>query len=827
MLDELRQYLELLKFETPARAYNRFWKERKVSIGAVDCDLPPYNDQLDGVPAVCIKVPTGGGKTFIASCAVKKIFDVFNRRCKVVVWLVPSDAILNQTLAALGNPNHPYRRRLDSDFQSRVAVYSKDQCLNGQNFSLSTVDAQLSILVLSYDSFRGRKESLKSRQANGNLSSYASLPLESRVPDAAESSLIQTINRLQPIVIVDESHHAKSALSLEMLRNFNPSFVLELTATPRPSSNLIAIAAAAELKREDMVKLPVIVRNLNDRKAVMTNAIELRRRLEMSAKGAEQYIRPIVLFQAQPRTSEDSDTFEKIRAELLKLKIPPEQIAIRTAEINELKNVELMSRDCPIRFIITVDALREGWDCPFAYVLASLANKTSAVDVEQIVGRILRLPYSTRNVDVNLNESYVLTSSARFNETLELIVEALNGEGYSRRDCRPTDAAKNIAQPELNFGSNERADESYQTNDVDEMIKEATDAAADYEEQDATPVSTVDSTGGIGVKRFKVRAEFAEDIERIRLPQFVIEARAGEWTGVEQSIIDNEILLEKGELDRDFDLRDALPITFDAINEEIYKIDAAGEGVERRKATTEEQRRLVELSMTAGEKLRRGRQAIINRLRTIDSLADENISAYVDRNIERQSDEGLERLREMPWACAEHVKKNIDGLLKTHRQKKFFEMLSTERIKCREKYRMPRVITPTKSFEYVARSLYEGEESMNTLEEKLVYELTALEDVRWWHRNIAQREFCINGFIDHYPDLMIMMRDGKIIFAETKGEHLDNAETAMRLRLGKEWAARAGDRYKYFMVFADKDAPVEGVVSMSRFLGIINSYCAP
>ena len=66
--------------------------------------------------------------------------------------------------------------------------------------------------------------------------------------------------------------------------------------------------------------------------------------------------------------------------------IPAEQIAIRTADVNELKNTDLMSPNCPIRYIITVNALKEGWDCPFAYILASLANKTSQVDVQQNLG---------------------------------------------------------------------------------------------------------------------------------------------------------------------------------------------------------------------------------------------------------------------------------------------------------------------------------------------------------------------------------------------------------------------------------------------------------
>ena len=81
----------------------------------------------------------------------------------------------------------------------------------------------------------------------------------------------------------------------------------------------------------------------------------------------------------------------------------------------------MLSRDCPVRYIITVNALKEGWDCPFAYILASLANKTSRVDVEQILGRVLRLPYTTKRKEELLNLSYVFTSSNDFWNTVENI----------------------------------------------------------------------------------------------------------------------------------------------------------------------------------------------------------------------------------------------------------------------------------------------------------------------------------------------------------------------------------------------------------------------
>lgn len=77
-----------------------------------------------------------------------------------------------------------------------------------------------------------------------------------------------------------------------------------------------------------------------------------------------------------------------------------------------------MSKGCAVRYIITVNALKEGWDCPFRYILATLANKSSVVDVTQILGRVLRMPYVRKHKIDFLNLSYVFTASSHFQETL-------------------------------------------------------------------------------------------------------------------------------------------------------------------------------------------------------------------------------------------------------------------------------------------------------------------------------------------------------------------------------------------------------------------------
>ena len=408
VIADLTHYLELMnETQNYMTAFEQFWREKSAPA------LGLYRNVIAGVPNLCIKVPTGGGKTFIACNAIRPVFDALPvTKTKAVVWLVPSEAILTQTVKALKDTSHPYRQKIDVDFGGRVEVYTKQELLNGQNFNPTAVTEQLSIMVLSYDSFRtSRKDGRKAFQENSNLAEFPKVlgKPDSPIEGADETALFQIINQLNPLVIVDESHHARSDLSREMLANFNPCFVLDLTATPRKDSNIISYVDAVQLKTEHMVKLPVIVYNRDSQAEVILDAIDLRNKLEELAAAeyavSKKYIRPIVLFQAEPKGKEEATTFEKIREKLIGYDIPAEQIAIRTADVNELKNTELMSADCPIRYIITVNALSEGWDCPFAYILASIANKTSQVQVEQILGRILRLPHTTQHRQSSLNMS--------------------------------------------------------------------------------------------------------------------------------------------------------------------------------------------------------------------------------------------------------------------------------------------------------------------------------------------------------------------------------------------------------------------------------------
>lgn len=857
VIKDLSHYMELLnETKNYEAAFRFFWQEKSAPT------LGLYQDMIPGVPCLCFKVPTGGGKTFLACNSIRPIFDALpETKAKAVVWLVPSDAILAQTVKALKDTSHPYRQKIDVDFGGRVEVYTKQELLNGQNFNPVSVTEQLSVMVLSYDSFRGRgKEGLKAYQENSSLAGFAKVFGKPDVPidKADETALFQVINQLSPLVIVDESHHARSDLSLEMLANFNPCFVLDLTATPRAESNIISYVDAVQLKNEHMVKLPVIVYNRDSQNEVLIDAIDLRNKLEEIAVSAEKksgkYIRPIVLFQAQPKGKEDATTFEKLREKLVDAGIPAEQIAIRTADINELRNTDLLSSDCPIRYIITVNALKEGWDCPFAYILASLANKTSQVDVEQILGRILRLPYTTEHGDPSLNMSYVLTSSNDFDDTVRRIVKGLNNAGFSDKDYRLAeqpvlnraetlsvnqtkiserslpveDETDDFINVDSEFISKEleRRREQPQSSEValkvDTMLEDARKADDAYSEAisvaedhyvDVLPLEVREK-----VTTFLVKLEFRGDIEQLVIPQF--------FQVIPESLFTKGSyeLLESEQLSEGFTLKGkAYDIDFDDADDEIAEVDIRqNEGGLPKvfKMGNADQRIFKEYfnSLPPESRVRQCKDMMFNRLNKLNMVDACELRSYVDRIVDDMDKTQLAAMEKAPLGYAEKIRAKIESLLTQHYRETFNSWLETEKIVCKPSFRMPMSIHPMSSTDIVGGSLYQAEEDMNQLERDLVMELTSLPNIRWWHRNIARHGFRINGFINHYPDIMIMTKSGKIIFAETKGDHLKNDDSRDKIALGQAWRNAAGNQYRYYMVFRDDENLLPGAVSMKKFV---------
>lgn len=873
-LRDLELYIETLNnSKSLTVAYSQYWAERGVSVNGFSNNyLHPYINSVNGVPRVALKVPTAGGKTFIACNAIKRIMDKLQTGApnQVVAWFVPSDTILKQTLEKLQDVSHPYRQTIDALFSHRVVVVDKEAALMGQGISPVQMHDNLTIFVLSAQSFietiRAKKdkssEQLKPRafRENGNFlehTQYYTHP-EQLISGADPTALIQVIAQQNPVVIVDESHNFKADLRVELLNNLSPRFILELTATPRDNSNIISFVDAMQLKRENMVKLPVIVENRNTPKDVLVNAIRMRNSLEQHAlemeKQGGRYIRPIVLFQAQPKTDDDNITFDKIKANLISFGIPENQIKIKTANKDELKGHDLMSRGCEVRYIITVNALKEGWDCPFAYILATLANKTSRVDVEQILGRILRQPYTAQHQNPLLNLSYVFTSSNDFRDTVEKIILSLQKAGFSKKDFReatpvespdtskPTmtipglfDTPKQKAvEDEKDNGIDLTEEESSaikeqlkntaQNEDIQNLQKQAEQMSEEYNKQieEQTNGGEIDPLAAITPKEmyYPINEHYKEAAAGMNLPIF--------YTKTVASIFSDEewIPLEKSMLTKGFDLptKDAT-VDFTIVRPSGVTIDVAESGDDYVPVRRNNQQAIDFIRQQYMDKSATVQKDILSRqiasMIKLDNVVEPDIKKYVDRAIANLDADEISSLVDNLYLTRDTIQEKIEGLLKDYQKQVFQQWLNTGRIQLDGHYTFLEVIAMTKEeLVGIDKGLYVAEETVNDFEYDVISAIADNPNVLFWHRNREKKEFCINGFINHYPDFIVRMKSGKTILVETKGDHLVNDDSKNKIWLGNKWADLAGNNYRYFMVFQTKD--VEGAITVKQLLQYMN-----
>mgnify|MGYP002860401693 CR=1 FL=1 len=819
--------------------------------------IEPYKNNVPRVPHICIKVPTAGGKTFIACNAMKTIFDSFDYdRPKAVIWLVPSITILEQTIACLKDSSHPYRKKINSHFGNKVEVFDKETLLQGSGFNATTVKEQLNIMVFSFDSLRAKnKEDRKVFQENGNLQSF-----ENVLGKDTEITLGSVIKYLNPLVVVDESHNAESNLSVEMLKEVNPCFILDLTATPRKNSNIISFIDALELKRENMVKLPVIVYNHQDKTEVINSALQLQKRLELQAREEEskggKYIRPIVLFQAQPKNGKDflneeeeKSNVQKLKDKLIELKIPAEHIKIKTANINEIKGIDLMSKSCEIRYIITINALKEGWDCPFAYILASLADKSSAVDVEQILGRVLRQPYVMKHNFSLLNVSYVLTASSKFLDTLDNIVKGLNRAGFSDKDYKLADSAmfeekkkQDPLQQLIDFSTTEKISVSDDiTNDIDNKriilpagsliqsntVVEIEKTAIQQDELFQRTVSEMETNYNTIlpneiqklVKTYDIKDIFKDEAARIYLPQFFIQNPAVDLFGEKE-----ETLLEKESLLHDFALSKAdTNIVFDSVTSELYKVDLDVTKKEHTPTFFRLDGKVKESLVSyildpsrKGSRIKNTTKLIMDILGTMHPIPDREIEKYINRILEYFSEEQFADFYNQKYTYIDKIKLKIKSLSEAFAEKKFKEYLDTDEVFIKPSFTLPLSISPGDTATNITKSLYEKEGRMNDFETRVINDIANMQNIAFWTKNLERRGFRINGFLNHYPDFIIQTKNGKTILLETKGDHLDAEQ---KIRLGNLWAAKAGNNYRYFMVYDRRS--VDGAYTLESFMNIV------
>lgn len=441
-------------------------KEQNVLPGISDngtLAIPDYISRTgtsgEPIPHVCLKVPTGGGKTLLGVAALERI----KQDVGFVLWIVPTRAIYEQTLKAFRTREHPYRQMLERISGGRVKLLQKDD-----RFTRQDVESRLCIMMLMLPSANRQrgKDFLKIFRDSGSYTSFfpeqddssANHALSERHPDleknnvagSVKHSLINVLKLIRPTVILDEAHKAygpndrNNREFVKSVNRLNPRFVLELSATPRIGiSNILVNISGTELQAEEMIKLPIEIHSFgnSDWKHTLAETQRKLQQLETEAQKLQtrenHYIRPIALVRVQRTGGEQRGRgnihSEDVREHLVRqLAVPQDRIRVQSSEQKELVGEDLLSETSSVRWIITKDALKEGWDCAFAYVLALLDNTTATTAMTQMTGRIMRQPHARRIEQSDaLNRCYIYCYNTDVGKAVDKVKAGLENEGLT------------------------------------------------------------------------------------------------------------------------------------------------------------------------------------------------------------------------------------------------------------------------------------------------------------------------------------------------------------------------------------------------------------
>ena len=745
-IETLDQFLELLKKIKPRHAFNEITEQT-------------YNHEwFNDVPFVCIRIPTGGGKTLVGCKAVERITSAaFHRDTGIVMWFVPSDSIKTQTLKKFKDANDWHYETLNDSFDTKFKVFSNEEALE---ITPEDVRNNLCIIVASLDAFRKDakiQSKYKVYQENGSLMDHFQnlkddSALEKDKAAMVINSLANVIRKNRPLIVIDEGHHTQTELSVEMLSGLKPSFIIEFTATPREGSNVLVRTSASELKIEDMVKIPIVLESRTQWEQVVADGIAKRDELERRAKKLKgEYVRPIALLQAQPKsTTRATLTVEQLKQMLLDKKIPEEQIKIKISGKDELEGIDLFSKKCEVRYIITVNALAEGWDCSFAYVLISVANLGAKIAVEQIIGRVIRMPNARRKSDEAMNRSYVFASSENFNEAANKIIKGLEDNGYSKSDfvsladekdyTDPLEAKKttkkDLRVPMIALGKNRMSFEDLLGEDF-KLAKQN----ADFEftiHYDSDGQATIDIT---------------EDDEWLR----------GKQLSLPLQYLEGNHSVEELVLWLDKKLR-------------FPMLDQADKATFLEKAI----------------------QAQLKRKRT---LAELSVNRYL---------------------LADRLNIVINGILESHTQKVFNGLIAKNKVGLAPSDSYPATIALKSPVPKVFnKNLYERIDAINGEERGFVdrIDLGALDNIEFWVRNREKVDpFYIQGWRKgkFYPDFVATTKKGNIVVLEWKGEdRISNEDTAYKVEIANIWQKLGRGKTHFFLVH---NGNVEEVLNKLRTL---------
>ncbi len=457
-LDALARFFDLARGAADEAGLDAAFRQTLREWDMPSSEIAPYLAQGFGAtPYACIRIPTGGGKTLLGAHAIASAARHYTGQDRqLALWLCPSNIIRQQTLNALRQAGHPYREALEEHFGVdglRVLDITECEQLRPQDFEQKTIVVVGTLQTLRVDETQGRdvyayKEAFEPHfERAPDLADFERVtekdleaqPYLSRADlGKVKRSFANLLYWHRPVVIIDEAHNARTPLTYDTFARLRPAALIEMTATPirkgEHRSNVLYHVSAEELKAAKMIKLPIVLHTHPNWQEAVRDALLTRKRLAQEASKETDYIRPILLFQAEDKSGEV--TVEVLKAHLIDQEhIAAERIAIATGKQRELDGLDLFDAKCPIEIVITVEALKEGWDCSFAYVFCTLQKIGSSKDMEQLLGRVLRMPYARERKSPLLNRAYAHVASPRTLEVANDLADRLVAMGFEEMEA--------------------------------------------------------------------------------------------------------------------------------------------------------------------------------------------------------------------------------------------------------------------------------------------------------------------------------------------------------------------------------------------------------
>lgn len=877
-LAALDAFLSLARGAQDEAAMTRAFNEARAQALGESAPRMPYREStaLPGVPQVCIRIPTGGGKTLLAAHAVQHAARLYVGRpsAPLALWLVPTNTIREQTLQALKAPDHPYRKALLAHYPAeRLVVIDIADCeqLRAHDLSGTAVVVVGTLQTLRVENTTGREVYAYKEAFEPHFATLPEADFFERVGERdleaqpylsradlgkVKRSFANLLAWHRPIVIVDEAHNARSDLSFEVLRRIRPACVIEWTATPAREQNVLYHVSAQELKAEDMVKLPIVLSPHPRWEEAVRDAVLTRETLATEALGEADYVRPIVLFQADAKggdvpldvlLSHLTDTLHIARA----------RIAVATGNQRELDGVNLFDRTCPVDFVITVEALKEGWDCSFAYVFCTVQNVRSAKDMEQLLGRVLRMPYATRRRSEKLNRAYAHVCATATAQVASQLGDRLVDMGFEQMEVAQ------YLQPDLDgdLFAECRA-EPEQVESCAELPAAAVAAVVAQLPQAATA-----STGQAGESLLNLRGVLApEAIERAvaaapKKERAVVAAvlerhqaraltaaapseRGETFAPLPQLLLPVQgdlLLMESSLLDESLDWSlTGLPADLPGFQREDdahpFLID-----VERGRLRIREDEGQYELDIDrAQDGVRREDiiRALEGRMRR-DPILQPDMVTWLGRVLDGLQARGFElthiarHLNRVAEACA----RRLESLLAAQTRQAFQQTLLG-----------PPQQRPTLAdghdfrfdpAQYPARWLYNGRHGFSrhfyplpgelkpetdAEETDCAIQLDRMSQVKWWVRNLERQPmaaFWLPTSTDRfYPDFVAQLHDGRLFVVEYKGgDRWSNDDSKEKRDIGAVWAAASGGRCVFLMATDAKTAGKSVPAQLREALG--------